>query len=293
MSVFGLEIQSEWPLPGYGGKSPRRATVRTLDSAAIEEAWAQPAELLYRPAFGGTFPVTVERSVSHYRLWYDGFGRYLVSADGTEVFCERGAVPRERHERLLLAQALPLASALQGFEVLHAGAVAAGGEVAAFVGPSGAGKSTMATGMVRRGATLVADDVLALECTSDGLLAHPGPPMMVVRFGDDLPGPELGSSDKVHVSMETIDGPLPLRRLYYLERGRSLQLERLEEDGVRRVLSSMFAPYLATPDRLQRHLETAHLLSRHVELFRLQMPHTDDLGPSLDAVEAHLSEAVG
>jgi hypothetical protein len=29
-----------------------------------------------------------------------------------------------------------------------------------------------------------------------------------------------------------------------------------------------------------------------VELFRLQMPHTDDLGPSLDAVEAHLSEAV-
>jgi hypothetical protein len=237
--------------------------------------------------------VSVERSDTHYRLWYDGFGRYLVSLDGTEVCCERDAVPRERHERLLLAQALPLASALQGFEVLHAGAVATGGEAAAFVGPSGAGKTTMASRMVQRGAGLVADDVLALEPLADGLLAHPGPPMMVVRFEDERPGPSMGSSDKVHISIDTVDGPLPLRRLYYLERGRSLQLEPLEEDGVRRVLSSMFAPYLATPGRLQRHLETAQLLSRHVELFRLQMPHTDELGPSLDAVEAHLSEPVG
>jgi hypothetical protein len=151
----------------------------------------------------------------------------------------------------------------------------------------------MASGMARRGATFVADDVLALECLPDALLAHPGPPMMVVRFGEERPGPTLGSSDKVHVGIEIVDGPLPLRRLYYLERGRSLQVEPLEEDGVRRVLSSMFAPYLATPERLRRHLETAQLLTRHVELFRLQMPHTDDLGPSLDAVEAHLSEPVG
>jgi hypothetical protein len=293
VTAFGLQIESEWPLPDSGASSPKRATVRTLVSAAMQEAWAQPAELLYRPAFGDTFPVTVERSASYYRLWYDGFGRYLVSTDGTEVYCERDAVSRERHERLLLAQALPLASALQGYEVLHAGAVATGGEVAAFVGPSGAGKSTMASRLVERGAALVADDVLALECLSDGLLAHPGPPMMVVRFGDHRPGPEMGSSDKVHISIETVDRPLPLRRVYYLERGRSLQLEPLEEDGVRRVLSSMFAPYLATHERLQRHLETAQLLSHHAQLFRLQMPHADDLEPSLDAVEAHLSEPVG
>jgi hypothetical protein len=291
MTVFGLAIESEWPLPGSGG-GPAPTVVRTLPTEAFDEAWEAPAQRLYRPEYAGTFPVVVERSASHYRLWYDGFGRYLVSTDGGEVCCERDAVSRERHERLLLAQALPLASALRGFEVLHAGAVSAGGEVAAFVGPSGAGKSTMARGMVQRGATFVADDVLALECVSDGLLAHPGPPMMVVRFGEERPGPTLGSSDKVHIAIETVDRAQPLRRVYYLERGRSLQLELLEEDGVRRVLSSMFAPYLATHERLQRHLETAQLLSRHVELFRLQMPHTDDLDPSLDAVEAHLSEAV-
>jgi hypothetical protein len=295
VTVFGLEIESEWPLPGSGATGPEPTLVRTLPREAFDEAWARPAELLFRPEFPNqTFPVSVERSDEHYRLWYDGFGRYLVTTDGAEVYCERDAVARERHERLLLAQALPLASALQGFEVLHAGAVATGGGVAAFVGPSGAGKSTMASRMVQRGAALVADDVLALERLPDGLLAHPGPPMMVVRFEDDeRPGPAIGSSDKVHVSVETVEGPLPLRRLYYLERGRSLQVEPLEEGGVRRVLSSMFAPYLATPQRLQRHLETAQLLSRHVELFRLQMPHTDDLEPSLDAVEAHLSEPVG
>jgi hypothetical protein len=293
VTVFGLEIDSEWPLPGSGVPGPAPTVVRTLPTEAFDEAWAAPAELLYRPEYGGTFPVVVERSGAHYRLWYESFGRFLVSLDGTEVCCERHAVSRERHERLLLAQALPLASALRGFEVLHAGAVSMGGEVAAFVGPSGAGKSTMARGMVQRGATFVADDVLALECLPDGLLAHPGPPMMVVRFGEERPGPTLGSSDKVHVAIDTADGPQRLRRVYYLERGRSLQLERLEEDGVRRVLSSMFAPYLATRARLQRHLETAELLTRHVELFRLQMPHTHDLDPSLDAVDAHLSEPVG
>jgi hypothetical protein len=295
VTAFGLEIESEWPLPGSTAVSsgPRRAMVRTLPREAVDEAWAQPAERLFRPEFpDGQFPVSVERSRSHYRLWYEDFGRYLVSADGKEVGCERNGVSRERQVRLLLAQALPLASALQGFEVLHASAISTGGRLAAFTGPSGAGKTTMASRLVQRGATLVADDVLALERRPHGLLAHPGPPMMVVGFDDDRPGPAIGTSDKVHVAVPTVARPLPLERLYHLERGRSLQVEPLEDDGVRRVLSSMFAPYLATPGRLQRHLETAQLLSRHVELFRLQMPHSDDLDAALDGVEAHLSEPV-
>jgi hypothetical protein len=291
VSLFGLDIDSELALPGADTLgAPKRATVRVLPSEAIDRAWDRPAERLFQPEYGGRFPVTVDRSDTHYRLWYEGFGRYLVSTDGTEVNCERNGVARERQERLLLAQALPLASALQGFEPLHASAVAAGGAAAGFTGPSGAGKTTMASRLVQRGAELVADDVVALELGADTLLAHPGPPMMVVRFEDDRPGPATGRSDKVHVAVPAVGGPLPLRRLYYLERGRSLQIEPMEEGGVRRVLSSMFAPYLATPDRLRRHFETAQLLTRHVEIFRLQMPHSDDLDAALDGVEAHLGE---
>jgi hypothetical protein len=293
MTLFGLDVESELPLPGGGAAlSSKRASVRVLAPEAIDEAWAQPAERLFEPEYAGRFPVTVDRSAAHYRLWFEGFGRYLVSADGTEVACERDGVAPERHERLLLAQALPLAAALQGFELLHASAVSTGGGVAGFTGPSGAGKTTMASRLVQRGAELVSDDVVALERRPDELLAHPGPPMMVVRFDEEHPGPAICASDKVHVSVPTVDGPLPLRRLYYLERGRSLQIEPLEEGGVRRVLSGMFAPYLATAGRLERHLETAQLLSRHVELFRLQMPHTDDLDAALDGLEEHMSERV-
>jgi hypothetical protein len=291
VTLFGLDVESELALPGAGKAGGRkRATVRVLPPDVIDAAFDRPAECLFRPEVEGRFPATVERSDTHYRLWYEGFGRFLVSLDGTDVACERNGVARERQERLLLAQALPLAAALQGYELLHASAVAIGGAVAGFTGPSGAGKTTMAGRLVQRGAELVSDDVLALERREAELLAHPGPPAMVVRFEDERPGPATGSSDKVHVSVVTVEHPLPLRRLYYLERGRSLQIEPLEEDGIRRVLSGMFAPYLATPERLQRHLETAQLLSAHVELFRLQMPHADDLGPALDGVEAHLRE---
>jgi hypothetical protein len=294
VSLFGLEIDSELPLPGAGAcAAPKRAAVRMLPPEAIDAAWERPAERLFQPEYEGRFPVTIDRSDTHYRLWYEGFGRYLVSADGTEVACERNGVTPERQERLLLAQALPLAAALQGFELLHASAVAVGGGAAGFTGPSGAGKTTMASRLVQRGARLVSDDVVALERRPGELLAHPGPPMIVVRFEDDRPGPDVARTDKAHVAMGTVEEPLPLRRLYYLERGRTLQIEPLEEDGVRRVLSGMFAPYLATPGRLERHLETAHLMSRHVDLFRLQMPHTDDLGAALDEVEAHLRELAG
>jgi hypothetical protein len=293
VTVFGLQVQSELPLPGARGTgSARRASVRGMAREKMDAAWAAPAERIHQIEYEGRFPVTVDRSASHYRLWHERFGRYLVSSDGTEVSYERDGAAPERHQRLLLAQALPVAAALQGFELLHASAVAAGGGAAGFTGPSGAGKTTMAARLVQRGAELVSDDVVALERRPHELLAHPGPPMMVVRFEDEPTGPVSARTDKVHVAVPAVERPLPLRRLYYLERGRSLEIEPLEEGGVRRVLSGMFAPYLATAGRLERHLETAQLLSRHVELFRLQMPHTDDLDAALDGVEAHMSELV-
>jgi hypothetical protein len=73
---------------------------------------------------------------------------------------------------------LPFASALQGKVVLHASAVARGASVVAFVAESGVGKSTFAGHLVRRGWSLVADDLLPCR--------NRGGRIVVPRGGRDL-----------------------------------------------------------------------------------------------------------
>jgi hypothetical protein len=61
---------------------------------------------------------------------------------------------------------------------MHASAVRGSGGVTAFAGFSGGGKSSLARELVRRGASLFTDDILALPPVPDQLRAHPGPALM-------------------------------------------------------------------------------------------------------------------
>ena len=77
---------------------------------------------------------------------------------------------------------LPFAALLQGLEVFHASAVVQGGEAIALLGPSRAGKTSLALELCARGASFLADDVLALETREDALFAHPGSPVAGVAL---------------------------------------------------------------------------------------------------------------
>ncbi len=108
--------------------------------------------------------------------------------------------------RLLFAQVLPLAATLQGLELLHASAVVLDGRTIAFSAPAGTGKTSVAAHLVAGGASLLTDDVLALELSNDGLVAHSGAPVLAVAdaelkamTGDGRArlGVAIGRSDKV------------------------------------------------------------------------------------------------
>lgn len=61
-------------------------------------------------------------------------------------------------------------------ETLHASAVAAEGGALLILGPSGAGKSALALDLVALGAGLIADDLVALLCAGEEVVAaHPAP----------------------------------------------------------------------------------------------------------------------
>lgn len=72
---------------------------------------------------------------------------------------------------------------LRGLEVLHGSAVAVGDSAVAFIGHSNAGKSTLAGEACAAGASLVADDVLAVEVDGDGARCVRGGPELRLRQG--------------------------------------------------------------------------------------------------------------
>lgn len=300
--AFGLEIESGWPLTGSHPASPGDAArppatrVTALDADAFAARWAGPGERIFEPEFAdGRRRFTVDRGAEAYRLWLEDFGRYLVARDGGWIACEQGATPAGVQERFVFAQALPVAAVLHGYEVLHAGAVCGPAGAAAFVGPSGTGKTTLTTRLLRRGARLMTDDVLALEVTGAAPLAHPGPPFMAIHRSDagetgpDL-GPEVGRSDKLHIARAVPDRPATLRAVYHLARGPSYALTPLDDAARHAILAHAFVPYLRTPERLLRHLEIGEQLNRHVAQFRLQTPPGGLDDGQLDRVHAHLTE---
>jgi hypothetical protein len=308
LAAFGLHIDCDWTLPASapvaaGPQGGPRTSVRLLSAEQIDEHWSAPAERIFEPTYpDGRSRFTVDRTSDHYRLQFDGFGRHLVAADGSMVGCELTGTPRERQERFLFAQALPLASALQGFELLHASAVCVGSSVVAFVGPSGIGKTWLASRLVRRGAGFVTDDVLAIEDRAGGPLAQPGPGFMaiptddrvLIETGAGALGRVIGTSDKVHASPTPPAAPMPLRALLHLLPGEAFELAPLEgEDVARRILASAFAPYLVTRDRLRRHLETAQLLGAAVPQFRLCLPRTGSSTANVERLEGRLRELTG
>jgi hypothetical protein len=275
--------------------------VRLVGQRQLDWVWSGTAERIFQPGYpDGRSRFTVDCCGTHYRLWFEGYGRYLVAADGTEIFCQREGVRRAWRERFLFAQALPLAAMLRGFDLLHASAVGGSHGVAAFVAPSGTGKTTLASRLVLRGARFVTDDALALSPRTGGPLAHPGPPFMAVPNRDrgllqepaagGTLGPGRDRSDKLHAHPPTDDRPLPLRALFYLERAPRLDITELGHADPGRVLAGAFAPYLMTADRLARHLEIAQQVSWSARQYRLRLPQGADFAPALRAVESRLAE---
>ena len=305
LRAYGLCVDATWPIPGSHPTAAlptdgsRNVYVSHAGHERLSEIWQRSGERVFEPEFtDGTSHFTVDRTTEEYRLWFDDFGRYAVACDGSRAECD-ASVARERCERFLFAQILPLAAVLHGFDLLHAGAVAGRSGVAAFVGRSGTGKTMMITKLVSRGATLVTDDVLALELIAGRAVAHPGPPLVAVAPGDATPQSDwrvagdrpVGETDKVLHLVTVCERPLPLKVLYHLEPHPCFELTEVPASRVDRVLANAFAPYVTTPARLLQRLEMSEVVSRSVPQFVLRVPRTGDAPDIVGVLEDHLREA--
>jgi hypothetical protein len=281
---------SEGPTSAFASQPPTRVS---LDPAELERRWSGAEsipELVRELRDGETVLLSVELArPAGYLLQAPGFGRILVAPGGTELLCDPEPGGAE-WSTLLLAQALPLAATLQGFEVLHASGVVPaegapvgvlGGGAALFAGPQGAAKSSLAAALLRRGATLLSDDTVALEQRGGTLIAHPGADLLQLRSVEHerlsahehaVLGPPETFLGKQRYSPSVSASPAPFGALFLLERStHGPSVECIEAVDPFALLASTFNLSVRTPERLTRHLDLAVALAATKRVYRLRV----------------------
>jgi hypothetical protein len=308
-SAFGIHIDSPVPLLAFRtdaqAASGAHASFRPTSSDELRRWWpsGEADRLVSRTSPDGRTRLSIDRhDKAGYRIWASRHGTHVVSHDGTLV---RSAIPdpsRWRWQRLLFAQALPLAARLQGVPLLHASAVSFGDAAIALVATSGTGKSSLAVHLVDQGATLVTDDVLAVT-TSDGVVwAHPGAPLAGVERhefreltveGRRSLGPRLGSADKLYVLANLVESPRRLAAIYFLERGPGASGPSISDGDVanpRRLLASAYMWYLRTPAHLAGHLRACADLARYARTFSVSVSRFPTARETAREIAEHFQE---
>ena len=304
--AFGLDIESNRRLASVGERSGT-PLARTLELEfepvrALKAAFPRGAQVLVeRAPVPGRPRVRVELDANlGFHIWAPGFGRYLVARDGTRIRAGVPDRPGIRWERLLLAQPLPLAAVLQGLELFHASAVRVPAGIVAFVASSGTGKTSAAAHLVAGGAELVTDDILAVEATADGVIAHAGGSLLHLSDTEAAVVDAGSNAERLFVLEERLDKlqfgaqlstePARLVGLYFLERSRrfeQLAIERISPPSPKLLLSGAFLTYLQLPERLLRQLELCAAVAATVPTFSVEVPHAFGAARLAEAVRDH------
>src|SRR5918999_2030935 len=270
--AFGLDLAGRFRAPGiFTGAGRAASSATTLELAprlALGREWPQGGrERLHAHQFGDGGPMlTVDRSAQGYLLRVEGWGVYRVSPTGEHVLLAPGRALDWRGLRLVTAQVLPLAALARGYELLHASAVGLGDRTIAIAGDSDSGKTTIAAHLALGGASMVTDDVLAVEGRDEGLVAHPGPRLLNLP-GDiaaDLTRDErrrLGAiigrdAGGWRMLVEREERALPLAALYFREPcdGPSPRVEPVGRPDPALLLRACFHRGLRIPGRLATQL---------------------------------------
>jgi hypothetical protein len=291
-TAFGLDVESELPLTllDGGAAQPTKRRLGVSLQRGVRSALPAAAELVFedRQPDGSLIYEVRSHPRAGYLIAGPGHGAHLLSTDGRRLLCDPEGLPDVSWQRLLIAQVLPFAAVLQGLEVFHASAVVIDGRAVAFVGASRAGKTSVALELCRRGASFLADDVLALEIEGSALVGHPGSPLAGLdrAQAERAPGGPGGAevlgenARELLVRMHAAAAPVALSALFFLDRRADGPAQARFEPiaDARLLLAATFNFLLATPERLLGLLDVCALAAEgRVERVLA--------GPSLDAAQ--------
>lgn len=272
--AFGLRIASEIHLSELPtAAEPADVTI---------EIGPVPAELGNRRGEGGFF----QASQGEYLLRVPNVAGYHVSLGARIVVAPEPGAAAEAVRLFLLTSAMGALLIQRGLLVLHAGAIATPAGAVAFGSASAGGKSTLAAVFQRRGYTVLADEICAVDTSTVPPRLVPGGPFLflwsdaIKRLGIEDSGlrpVRPGLRKLVYpVAQPEFGGAYPLRAFYELaiDRLASLTLEPIS--GAARIAALARTTYR---DRLpaqmgfaQAHFAQIGAVARHTRMARIVRP---------------------
>jgi hypothetical protein len=331
LTAFGLSLLTDVTPPGAWRAQPLDKPILHLRAATaqtIAESWSGLDSIGWEGTIDGA-PFVVERGRAgdHRFVHGDDPDRgqsnetsehseatravHHLSSDASLLQCAPSDPVEPSWWRVVLDSALFTVALLQGYEALHAGAVAMPDGAIAIAATTGGGKSTLLTELLRRGLPLMADDVLALSPSSADAppLAHPAPPLMTVpavrlptlneaRFATATGSTETGPpeticslEDERWIAVPVHPEPLPLAALVVLNRspGLTTGLHRASKPLATLMDSLLRFPRVQARERTR--FELAGAIAAHVPIWRLEADPSVDPGTLASLLLAELVDS--
>lgn len=293
--LFGLTVAA-------GLECPELISIASTDAVDIRITLGHVPETIEHPQHATAW-VQVGKGVFQFLI--DGVARYRVE-NGSSIRVDPLPGASEGDVRLyLLGMAMAALLHQRHLLPLHVCAVALNGEAYAFCGASGAGKSTLAAAFHHAGLPLLCDDVGVAIPDADGkVLFYPGFPRIKLwrdaldHFGINS-SPlvrDLSRGEKFHLILHNVfqEQPLPLRRLYSLERGDAGASPRIDpltrHQAIALLLEHTYRVELVRPlGNVTEHLRQCGLVAKTVGAFQYVRPwRLDRLETSLSFLFDHM-----
>jgi len=292
LAAFGLSLLADVPLPGAWESRPVREPslqIRSVSAQAIESSWSGLQAIGWEAVIDGA-PFIVERGVEGDHRFVHGAhpeqsdtpsdgtrAVHHLCADASLLLCAPSDAGEPSWWRVVLDSVLFTVALLQGYEALHAGAVATPDGVIAITAAAGGGKSTLLAELLQRGMALMADDVLVVERRGvEGPLAHPAPPLMTVAAERiptlrEEPRPEMicPVGQERWIAVPVHRDPLGLKALVVLDRQAGLQTSLQRLDAPLAALLSSLMNFPRSPERQRARFELASILASSPGVWRL------------------------
>ncbi|PBB45677.1 serine kinase [Mesorhizobium sp. M1A.F.Ca.IN.022.07.1.1] len=275
--AYGLTIGSEVALPELEPTAPATPDIEIAVGPIDfpEAALANAAAFRFEPT-------------RQYLSW-QAVGTFLIS-DASRIDVDPApGVDDPLLAFPLLGPVLALTLHQRGLLVLHASAIAVGGQSVIFMGDKGAGKSTTAGAMIRAGHLLLTDDVVALD------LSAPSRPMILPGFpqlklaADAANAIRIGRAEvrpQVHPQIEKAQHRLqegfsgeavPAARIYVLERDGQAAITPLKGAAalpaiIKFSYVTRFGRQALVGDFASTHLQHCAQLAGRIGVSRLEVP---------------------